>query len=79
MNVSSKKHEFLNNLIVLSILVYLFFLSRRGGDTKDAISTFIMFLIFVYSLKNSIKRYLTHRYNSRAFISNISYNFLYTC
>ena len=61
MNVSSKKHEFLNNLIVLSILVYLFFLSRRGGDTKDAISTFIMFLIFVYSLKNSIKRYLTHR------------------
>ena len=61
MNVSSKKHEFLNNLIVLSILVYLFFLSRRGGDTKDAISTFIMFLIFVYSLKNSIKRYLTHK------------------
>ena len=61
MNISSKKYEFLNNLIVLSILVYLFFLSRRGGDTKDAISTFIMFLIFVYSLKNSIKRYLTHK------------------
>ena len=61
MNVSSKKHEFLNNLIVLSILVYLFFLSRRGGDTKDIISIFIMFLITIYSFKNGIKGYLIHK------------------
>ena len=61
MNVSSKKHEFLNNLIVVSMLVYLFFLSRRGGDTKDIISIFIMFLISIYSFKNGIKRYLIHK------------------
>ena len=61
MNIDNKKNNFLNALIILSMLAYLFFLSRRGGDTKDAISTFIMFLIFVYSLKNSIKRYLTHK------------------
>ena len=61
MNVSSKKHEFLNNLILVSMLVYLFFLSRRGGDTKDIISIFIMFLISIYSFKNGIKGYLIHK------------------
>ena len=61
MNVSSKKHEFLNNLILVSMLVYLFFLSRRGGDTKDIISIFIMFLISIYSFKNGTKEYLIHK------------------
>ena len=61
MNVSSKKHEFLNNLILVSMLVYLFFLSRRGGDTKDIISIFIMFLISIYSFRNGIKGYLIHK------------------
>lgn len=61
MNISSKKYDFLNNLIVVSMLVYLFFLSRRGGDTKDIISIFIMFLIAIYSFKNGIKGYLIHK------------------
>ena len=61
MNISSKKYDFLNNLIVVSMLVYLFFLSRRGGDTKDIISIFIMFLITIYSFKNGIKGYLIHK------------------
>jgi len=34
MNIDNKKNNFLNGLIILSMLVYLFFLSRRGGDTK---------------------------------------------
>ena len=61
MNINNKKYEFLNNLIVVSMLVYLFFLSRRGGNTKDIISIFIMFLIFIYSFKNGIKGYLMHK------------------
>ena len=61
MNTNNKKYEFLNNLIVVSMLVYLFFLSRRGGDTKDIISIFIMFLIAIYSFKNGIKGYLIHK------------------
>ena len=61
MNIDNKKNNFLNALIILSMLAYLFFLSRRGGDTKDVLSIFIMFLIFIYSFKNGIKRYLMHR------------------
>ena len=61
MNIDNKKNNFLNALIILSMLAYLFFLSRRGGDTKDVLSIFIMFLIFIYSFKNGIKRYLIHK------------------
>ena len=61
MNIDNKKNNFLNGLIILSMLAYLFFLSRRGGDTKDVLSIFIMFLIFIYSFKNGIKRYLIHK------------------
>ena len=61
MNIDNKKNNFLNALIILSMLAYLFFLSRRGGDTKDVFSIFIMFLIFIYSFKNGIKRYLIHK------------------
>ena len=61
MNIDNKKNNFLNALIILSMLAYLFFLSRRGGDTKDVFSIFIMFLIFIYSFKNGIKRYLVHK------------------
>ena len=61
MNIDNKKNNFLNALIILSMLVYLFFLSRRGGDTKDVLSIFIMFLIFIYSFKNGVKGYLMHR------------------
>ena len=61
MNIDNKKNNFLNGLIILSMLVYLFFLSRRGGDTKDVLSIFIMFLIFIYSFKNGVKGYLMHR------------------
>ena len=45
MDIDNKKNNFLNGLIILSMLVYLFFLSRRGGDTKDTLSICIMFLI----------------------------------
>ena len=61
MNIDNKKNNFLNGLIILSMLVYLFFLSRRGGDTKDTLSIFIMFLIFIYSFKNGVKGYLMHK------------------
>ena len=61
MNIDNKKNNFLNGLIILSMLVYLFFLSRRGGDTKDVLSIFIMFLIFIYSFKNGVKGYLMHK------------------
>ena len=61
MNIDNKKNNFLNGLIILSMLVYLFFLSRRGGDTKDIISVFIMFLIFIYSFKNGVTGYLIHK------------------
>ena len=61
MNIDNKKNNFLNALIILSMLAYLFFLSRRGGDTKDVLSIFIMFLIFIYSFKNGVKGYLIHR------------------
>ena len=61
MNIDNKKNNFLNGLIILSVLVYLFFLSRRGGDTKDVLSIFIMFLIFIYSFKNGVKGYLMHK------------------
>ena len=61
MNIDNKKNNFLNGLIILSMLVYLFFLSRRGGDTKDILSIFIMFLIFIYSFKNGVKGYLMHK------------------
>ena len=61
MDIDNKKNNFLNGLIILSMLVYLFFLSRRGGDTKDTLSIFIMFLIFIYSFKNGIRGYLIHK------------------
>ena len=61
MNIDNKKNNFLNGLIILSMLVYLFFLSRRGGDTKDVLSIFIMFLIFIYSFKNGVNGYLMHK------------------
>ena len=48
MNINNKKYEIVNNLTVVSMLVYLFFLSRRGGNTKYIISIFIMFFIFIF-------------------------------
>ena len=56
-----EKKSFLDKLIPFSILVYSFFLSRRGGDTKDIISILIMIFIFMYSYKNKIKRYLYYK------------------
>ena len=67
-----EKKSFLDKLIPFSILVYSFFLSRRGGDTKDIISILIMTFIFIYSYKNKIKRYLY--YKKEIFIS-IAYLF----
>ena len=56
-----EKNNFLSQLIAFSILVYLFFLSRRGGNTKDFISILIMLFILIYSYKEGIKRYLTYK------------------
>ncbi|MDC7954472.1 O-antigen ligase family protein [Fusobacterium simiae] len=61
MEIMNKRNNFLENLILLSIGVYLFFLSRRGGDTKDIISILIMVFTLVYSYKNRIKRYLFYK------------------
>ena len=56
-----EKNNFLSQLIAFSILVYLFFLSRRGGNTKDFISILIMLFTLIYSYKEGIKRYLTYK------------------
>ena len=56
-----EKKSFLKKLIPFSMLVYSFFLSRRGGDTKDIISILIMIFVFIYSYQNGIKRYLFYK------------------
>lgn len=55
------KKNFINQSITLLMLAYLFFLSRRGGDTKDIFSILIMSLTLVYSWEEGIKRYLTYK------------------
>ena len=56
-----EKKNFWSQLIAFSILVYLFFLSRRGGNTKDIISILIMIFTLIYSYKEGVKRYLTYK------------------
>ena len=56
-----EKNNFWSQLIAFSILVYLFFLSRRGGSSKDIVSILIMLFTLIYSYKEGIKRYLTHK------------------
>ena len=56
-----KKNNFWNQLIAFSILVYLLFLSRRGGNSKDIVSILIMLFTLVYSYKEGIKRYLSYK------------------
>jgi len=59
--VIKKKNNFWNQLIAFSILVYLFFLSRRGGNSKNIVSILIMLFTLVYSYKEGIKRYLSYK------------------
>ena len=56
-----EKKNFLGQLIAFLILVYLFFLSRRGGSSKDIVSIIIMLFTLIYSYKEGIKRYLTYK------------------
>ena len=56
-----EKRNFWGQLIAFSMLVYLFFLSRRGGSSKDIVSILIMLFTLIYSYKEGIKRYLTYR------------------
>ena len=56
-----EKNNFWNQLIAFSILVYLFFLSRRGGSSKDIISILTMLFTLIYSYKEGIKRYLSYK------------------
>ena len=56
-----EKNNFWSQLIAFSILVYLFFLSRRGGNSKDIVSILIMLFTLVYSYKEGIKRYLSYK------------------
>ncbi|ALQ40758.1 polymerase [Fusobacterium hwasookii ChDC F174] len=56
-----EKKNFLGQLIAFLILVYLFFLSRRGGSSKDIVSIIIMLFTLIYSYKEEIKRYLTYK------------------
>ena len=56
-----EKNNFWNQLIAFSILVYLFFLSRRGGNSKDIVSILIMLFTLVYSYKEGIKKYLSYK------------------
>lgn len=56
-----EKNNFWSQLIAFSILVYLLFLSRRGGNSKDIVSILIMVFTLIYSYKEGIKRYLTYK------------------
>ena len=56
-----EKNNFWSQLIAFLILVYLFFLSRRGGNSKDIVSILIMLFTLVYSYKEGIKRYLSYK------------------
>ncbi len=56
-----EKNNFWSQLIAFSILVYLFFLSRRGGSSKDIASILIMLFTLIYSYKEGLKRYLTYK------------------
>lgn len=56
-----EKKNFLGQLIAFLILVYLFFLSRRGGSSKDIVSIIIILFTLIYSYKEGIKRYLTYK------------------
>ena len=56
-----EKRNFWGQLIAFSMLVYLFFLSRRGGSSKDIVSTLIMLFIIIYSYREGVKRYLTYK------------------
>ena len=55
------KKNFWEQLIAFSMLVYLYFLSRRGGNSKDIVSILIMIFTLIYSYKEGIKRYLTYK------------------
>ena len=59
--MTREKNNFWSQLIAFSILVYLFFLSRRGGNSKDIVSILIMLFTLVYSYKEGIKRYLSYK------------------
>ena len=56
-----EKKNFWEKLIAFSMLVYLYFLSRRGGNSKDIVSILIMIFTLIYSYKEGIKRYLTYK------------------
>ena len=56
-----EKKIFWEQLIAFSMLVYLYFLSRRGGNSKDIVSILIMIFTLIYSYKEGIKRYLTYK------------------
>lgn len=56
-----EKNNFWSQLIAFLILVYLFFLSRRGGSSKDIISILIILFTLIYSYKEGIKRYLAYK------------------
>ncbi|MCL4580952.1 polymerase [Fusobacterium nucleatum YWH7199] len=56
-----EKKNFWGQLIAFSMLVYLFFLSRRGGSSKDIVSILIMLFTLIYSYKEGVKRYLIYK------------------
>ena len=56
-----EKKNFWEQLIAFSMLVYLYFLSRRGGNSKDIVSILIMIFTLIYSYKEGIKRYLIYK------------------
>ena len=70
-----EKNNFWSQLIAFSILVYLFFLSHRGGDAKDIVALFIMLFTLIYSYKEGIKKYLFYK---KEILSACIYLFLTT-
>lgn len=59
-----KKFKDVNIQKIINILAicYFFFLSRRGGDTKDKLAILLVFSIFTNSIKlNNYKKYLLYK------------------
>ena len=76
-----EKRNFWGQLIAFSMLVYLFFLSRRGGDTKDIISILIMIFTLIYSYKEGVSRYLFYKKEiviSIVYLTLITLSFLFS-
>lgn len=72
----------LEKLIIYTGILYMFFLSRRGGDSKDKVALIIMILIFLQSLltKNfqKYKKYRAEIFFGIIYMSLVSVSYFFS-